>query len=392
MYGIAGLLLTRDAALVAVLAAVSLTALPDGRPREVQVALLVVLVSALLWRRRRPLAAAAVVLGAAWLGLLATVWRTHLPLGHLAVLVMVGTLAQLGRRGAAAIAAAAGGGFFVAWAVRWYPGIDALWGAAGFCLALALAWLLGEHMRARQARATAERRALAAAAAAGERARIARELHDVLAHSVGVMVLNAEGARLMRHADPAVVDRTLELIGSTGRAALDELRRLLAALDEHASTVADLEDLVRRRGAGLHRTGTADGLPPETLAQAYRIVQEALTNVLKHAGEGASADVLLDLGRPGRHRTLRVEVLDTGGTAPVAPSGATAGLPSSGRGLAGMRERVALAGGTLTAGPVDGGGFRVAATLPCGSTAGSQPDTAHPQAGDGTIMTWGHGY
>ncbi|MFB9180579.1 sensor histidine kinase [Dactylosporangium sucinum] len=379
MYGLARLVWTRDAALAAVLAGVSLTALPDGRPRWVQVALLVVLAAALLWRRRRPLAAAAVVLGAAWLGLLGTVWREHLPLGHLAVEVVVCTLVQAGRRAAAAVVSAAGAGFFVAWAIRWYPGIDAYWGSAGFCLSLAVAWLLGEYLRARQARAAAERRALAATAAAGERARIARELHDVLAHSVGVMVVNAEGARLMRHVDPAVVDRTLELISTTGRGALEELRRLLAALDEHASTAADLEDLVRRNGAGLHVTGTADGVPPEILAQAYRIVQEALTNVVKHAGAGARADVRVGFGTPGRRRTLRIEVLDAGGT------GGAAGLPSSGRGLAGMRERVALAGGTLTAEPVEAGGFRVVATLPVGSTAGSQPRTAGAQAAIGRI-------
>ncbi|WP_432967383.1 sensor histidine kinase [Dactylosporangium sp. CA-233914] len=379
VYGLARLVWTRDAAIAAALAGVSLTALPDGRPRWVQVALLVVLASALLWRRQRPLAAAAVVLGAAWLGLLGTVWREHLPLGHLAVEVVACTLVQAGRRRAAAVVSVAGAGFFVAWAVRWYPGTGAVWGSVGFCLSLAVAWLLGEYLRARQARAAAERRAFAAAAAAGERARIARELHDVLAHSVGVMVLNAEGARLMRHADPAVVDRTLELISTTGRDALEELRRLLAALDEHACTAADLEDLVRRAGAGLRVTGTADGVPPHLLAEAYRIVQEALTNVIKHAGAGARAEVFVAFGTPGRRRTLRIGVHDAGGT------GGGAGLPSSGRGLAGMRERVALAGGTLTAGPVEGGGFRVVATLPCDSTAGSQPRTASPQAHSDSI-------
>ncbi|MGI5240601.1 sensor histidine kinase [Dactylosporangium sp. CA-139066] len=385
MHGLARLVWTRDAAIATALTAVSLTALPEGRPRWVQAALLVVLASALLWRRRRPLTAAAVVLGAAWLGLLGTVWREHLPLGHLAVEIVVCTLVQAGRRGAAAVVSAIGAGFFVAWAVRWYPGVGAFWGSAGFCLSLAVAWLLGAYLRARQARAAAERRALAAAAAAGERARIARELHDVLAHSVGVMVVNAEGARLMRHADPAVVDRTFELISTTGRGALEELRRLLAALDEHACTAADLEDLVRRAGAALRVSGSADGVPPEVLAQAYRIVQEALTNVIKHAGAGARTEVVVGFGTP-RRRTLRIEVLDTGGT------GAAAGLPSSGRGLAGMRERAALVGGTLSAEPVEGGGFRVVATLPYDSTAGSQPRTAGAQAPAGRIGMWRHGY
>jgi len=349
-----------EAALAAALLAAA-AGLPDGGSWWVRLPLLLVLVSTVLWRRRYPRAAAAVAVGAAWAGLLGGVWERHLPLAHVALLVAVYTLVVRGRRGSAAVVAPLVAGFFVAWALRWYPGVDAGWGAAGFCLSVGTAWLLGEYVRARRAYAQAQRRAVAAAAIAGERARIARELHDVLAHSVGVMVVNAEGARLMRHTDPAVVDRTLDLVSSTGRAALKELRRLLDVLQPPGEP-ADLRDLVTRAGAGLagaqlRIAGTADGVPVWLHDQVYRIVQEALTNVLNHAGARASVDVLLDFGAPGRRRTVRVEVVDTGG------DGGGPGLPSSGRGLAGMRERVTDAGGTLEAGPVPGG-FRLAATLP----------------------------
>ncbi|GAA4259079.1 sensor histidine kinase [Dactylosporangium darangshiense] len=394
-----------EAALVAVLLAAA-AGLPDGRSWWVRLPLLLVLVSTVLWRRRHPRAAATVAVGAAWAGLLGGVWKEHLPLAHVALLVMVYTLVVRGRRGSAAVVAPLAAGFFTAWALRWYPGVDAGWGAAGFCLLVGTAWLLGEYVRARRAYAQAQRRAVAAAAIAGERARIARELHDVLAHSVGVMVVNAEGARLMRHTDPAVVDRTLDLVSSTGRAALKELRRLLDVLQPSGEGVlqppgeghglppgepADLRDLVTRAGAGLagaqlRIAGTADGVPASLLGQVYRIVQEALTNVLNHAGARASVDVLLDFGAPGRRRTVRVEVVDTGG------DGGGPGLPSSGRGLAGMRERVTDAGGTLEAGPVPGG-FRLAAALPVyGSTAASQPATADSQCRDDTMGRWGHGY
>ncbi|MET7403820.1 histidine kinase [Dactylosporangium sp. NPDC005572] len=402
-----------ETALVAVLLAAA-AGLPEGGSWWVRLPLLLVLVSTVLWRRWHPRAAAAVAVGAAWAGLLGGVWEEHLPLAHVALLVAVYTLVVRGRRGSAAVAAPLAAGFFVAWALRWYQGVDAGWGAAGFCLSVGTAWLLGEYVRARQAYAQAQRQAVAAAAIAGERARIARELHDVLAHSVGVMVVNAEGARLMRHTDPAVVDRTLDLVSSTGRAALQELRRLLEVLQPSGEGVpqpqgegvpqppgeghgvppgepADLRDLVTRAGAGLagaqlRIAGTADGVPASLLGLVYRIVQEALTNVLNHAGARASVDVLLDFGAPGRRRTVRVEVVDTGG------DGGGPGLPSSGRGLAGMRQRVTDAGGTVEAAPVPGG-FRLAATLPVnGSTAASQPATAASQRRGGRMGRWPHGY
>jgi len=258
-------------------------------------------------------------------------------------------------------------------------------------LLLAGAWVFGEYVRARRAYvaeferrvalAESERLALARVAVVEERARIAREIHDVLAHSVSVMVLNAEGGRLMRHVDPAVVDRTLGVISATGREALGELRRLLEVLrtpdadapggdsgtgpdgaGEHLS--ADLRRLVGRlntsgRHARLDLCGEQDGLPADLTAQAYRIVQEALTNVVKHAPPDATVHVRVDTGSQGPGRLVRVRVENSAGAAGRRP----APLLPSGRGLTGMRERTALYGGRVDAGPTPEGGYRVVATL-----------------------------
>jgi signal transduction histidine kinase len=183
----------------------------------------------------------------------------------------------------------------------------------------------------------------------------------------------------MRHTDPAVVDRTLQLVSITGREALTELRRLLAVLEADGRVNAPqpaLTDL-HRLTAGVDRatlriTGSSADVPAGAAVQAYRIVQEALTNVVKHAGPGAAAEVTVDLGAPGPHRAIRIEVRDDG-----SPRSSPR-LPSSGRGIAGMRDRVAMFDGTLDAAPRPEGGFRVVATLPLGP-----PDTAITQvAGD----------
>jgi signal transduction histidine kinase len=361
--------------LVALLAAPAVAGLPAGRPLWLRAVLLAGLVLPVLWRRRWPGAMTAIVLAAAWLGLPTHAWAGELPLAHLSLHVMLYTLIVRGRRRAGLAAASAGAGFFTVWSLTAVAGPDAAWSVFTYGLSIATVWLLAEWVRARRAQlesierraelADSERRALARAAAAEERTRIARELHDVLAHSVSVMVVNAEGAQLMRHTDPAVVDRTLQLVSSTGREALAELRRLLAVLEadgpmaEPQPALADLH----RLAAGVDRatlriTGSGAGVPAGAVVQAYRIVQEALTNVVKHAGAGASAEVTVDLGEPGPRRAVRIEVWDDG-----APRSAPA-LPSSGRGRAGLRERVAMFDGTLDAAPRPEGGYRVVATLP----------------------------
>ena len=219
--------------------------------------------------------------------------------------------------------------------------------------------------RERRAQLAERERDLAAReAVAGERARIARELHDVVAHSVSVIVVQAQaGPRLL--GEPAQVRDVFHSIETTGREALDELRRLLGVLrtrDEQLPVgpqpgLDALQPLIQQlREAGLRVELRVEGepvrLPPGIDLSAYRIVQEALTNTLKHAGP-AEAEVIVRY----HHSTLELEILDNGTGAPARVNG-------SGHGLVGMRERVALYGGSLEAGARNGHGFGVRARLP----------------------------
>jgi signal transduction histidine kinase len=229
------------------------------------------------------------------------------------------------------------------------------------------AWLAGKWMqkkRAKQRALVAERAEQAREALRAERARIARELHDVLAHAISVIVLQARGARHALAEQPHEARDAIDAIERTASLALGEMRRLLnviraddgvAALTPQPS-LAQIEPLITEvRAAGLpvelQVEGTARELPPGIDLCAYRIVQEALTNSLKHAGP-ATAQVLLRYGND----TLEVEVADTGSG---IGNGDLAGL-----GLAGMRERVMLFGGGLESGASPGGGYLVRARLP----------------------------
>ncbi len=237
--------------------------------------------------------------------------------------------------------------------------------------------------RARQAEVDRDRQGRLATAA--ERARIAREMHDIVAHSLSVMIAQADGGRYAASSDPGAATRALATIGETGRAALTDMRRLLGVLrteeagaDEHLApgvlprTTAtgslpavapqpaegDLEDLVGHlRDAGMRvslaRVGTPRNLPPGAGLTVYRIAQESLTNVLKHAGPDPAVTVLL----AWRPESVLLEVADDG-------RGAAADTDGRGQGLTGMRERTAMFGGTLSAGPRPGGGFRVRAEIP----------------------------
>ncbi|GAA4416348.1 histidine kinase [Georgenia halophila] len=208
-------------------------------------------------------------------------------------------------------------------------------------------------------------------ATAAERTRIAREMHDVVAHSLSVVIAQADGGRYAARTDPAAAERTLSTISTMGRDALADMRRILGVLradpggegvaptsPEPQLDGADLETLVAQvRDAGLAvslvRTGEARPLPPGVGVGAYRIVQEALTNVLKHGGPGARVTVLQQW-LPDR---LVMQVEDDG-------RGAAASSDGQGQGIMGMRERAELFGGNLTAGPRAGGGFRVRAEIP----------------------------
>ncbi|MFF3658231.1 sensor histidine kinase [Streptomyces olivochromogenes] len=391
---------------------------PGWRPVWVQVGVYVALVLPLLWRRRRPVLVAALVTAAFWAQYLGHVWGQEPGRGAVALAAVLATLTVRGLRRAAALTVVGAAACVLLWIPAWQreyvgPGARGAWlTPLAVGLLLAGAWVFGEYVRARRAYLAeferrvvlveSERLALARVAVAEERARIAREIHDVLAHSVSVMVVNAEGGRLMRHVDPAVVDRTLGVISATGREALGELRRLLevlrtpdadAAADpdhdpdhnldsapEHLS--ADLRRLIGRLNtsgtrARLDLRGEQGGLPADLTVQTYRIVQEALTNIVKHAPADATIHVRVDTGAQGPGRLVRVRVENSAGA--TAAGGAEterpAPLPSSGRGLTGMRERTALYGGSVDAGPTPDGGYQVAATL---RVAGPEPTGTAP--------------
>jgi signal transduction histidine kinase len=244
-----------------------------------------------------------------------------------------------------------------------------------------IAWVLGDSMRYRRgyyasledraARLERERDAQAQIAVAAERARIARELHDVIAHNVSVMVVQADGASYALDSSPERARQALATIASTGRQALAEMRRMLGVLrSDDASTgvvplpgIGQLDELLEQtRASGLAVSFTVQGVPaplPGGLAlAAYRIVQESLTNTRKHGGPAASAQVLLRYCDDA----LVLQITDNG-------AGAAAAADGAGHGLTGMRERVAMYHGTLQAGPRPGGGYRVTATLPVTSGA-----------------------
>jgi signal transduction histidine kinase len=231
--------------------------------------------------------------------------------------------------------------------------------------------LLARELALRNERLEVEREAQATSAVSDERRRIARELHDVVAHSVSVMVVQSGAARRVLDDEPDRAVAALAEVERSGRQALSELRRLLglmrdgdatAAVREPQPTLAGLDDLVKRaQDAGLpvelRQEGHPFALPMGCDLAAYRVVQEALTNALKHAGDGASATVLLRW----TDDRLELDISDTGqGLTTAAPDGDG----PFGQGLLGMRERVALCGGDLQAGPSINGGFRVRATIP----------------------------
>jgi len=323
----------------------------------------------LAWRRRAPLLVAAVVMGALVFESLAVGSAPTPDLPLIGWLLAIYTLAAHSER----LAALFGGAFSLAAGLVWLGLDDFLFPVVVF----GGAWLAGRMVRQREThaqlveeRSTAldrEREANARVAAADERARIARELHDVLSHSVSVMVVQAGAERMALGSDRAATGETLEAIERTGRQALAEMRRLLGMLrvdeppaHEPQPTLAELDRLLSQvREAGLpvklQVEGEPSNLPPGIAVSAYRIVQEALTNVLKHAGP-AQAQVIVRYASG----ELELEITDDG----RGPR--TEGDP--GHGLVGMRERVALYGGDLDAGARNGGGFVVRARLPLATT------------------------
>ena len=252
-------------------------------------------------------------------------------------------------------------------------------GALFWSLAFGVPWVLGRMIRvSRQRQALlqdqarlleAQRDEQARAAVADERRRIARELHDVVAHAIAVVVLQARGGRRLLDTEPAAAKEAFDVIESTSSEALDEMRRLLGLLRDDGDqpllpqpTLERIDELAAElRASGLpvelSVSGEPAALPPGVDVSAYRIVQEALTNALKHAGP-ARARVRIAY----EPDAVLVEVTDDGRGATAANGGSAIG--GSGHGLVGIRERVALVGGEVEAGPLRAGGYAISARLP----------------------------
>ncbi len=372
-----------DAALAVVLAVLALTTygefLADAVPAELSAgSTLLVLAQTLplALRRVRPDVVMTVV-GVSGVAMPALGYESS-PFAIFGILVAVYTMAAQGRRIDSLLVAA-----FTVVAlviVHFTAGLDLASSATNF-LAFGVVWMTGETVRARRAYAAeleeraayleADREQRARRAVADERARIARELHDVVAHEVSVIVVQAGAARRVLAEQPAEAEAALVAIEKSGRDALDEMRRLLGVLRREGDPaerapqpgLGRLDGLVAQMAdAGLGVEVSIEGepppLPPGLDLSAYRIVQEALTNCLKHAGPDARARVRLRFGA----EALAIEVADDGRGAAVPGVG-------GGLGLAGMRERAAMFGGDVQAGPRPGGGYLVAARLPMNGRA-----------------------
>ncbi|MEU8848296.1 sensor histidine kinase [Streptomyces sp. NPDC093982] len=359
--------------------------LPGTSSEAVVVPVLLLLGLVIALRRRMPekMLVLAIVVGLAQLVL--NVAPTPV---NFAFLVITYTVAATGARWASRLALVTGLCAAPLAQTRWPEQDSSVLGNVALVIFMtvpfALAWVLGDSIRTRRAyyeqleeRATRlekEREAQAKVAVAAERARIARELHDVVAHNVSVMVVQADGAAYVLDSAPDQAKKALETISSTGRQALAEMRRLLGVLrtGEHQESgeyvpqpdVEQIDDLIQQcRSSGLpvdfKVEGTPRPLPSGVELTAYRIVQEALTNTRKHGGPNTGASVRLVYFDDG----LGLLVEDDGKGAPheLYEDG---GADGSGHGLIGMRERVGMVGGTLDAGPRPGGGFRISALLP----------------------------
>ncbi|TDU73948.1 sensor histidine kinase [Streptomyces sp. KS 21] len=375
---------TRNDALVAIGAAVndligfSLGAADDGRPVTVPALVLVVLAAPfLLARRARPVTVLCAVLA---LGAALNLTTPQGPHFSAAYMVALYTVTRL--RSPAVTAAAAVATVPVTMISGGYGDSSVLTGLLGNTVAVVLVVGAGLVVRRWQEEADAKRTLLADRAVAEERRRIARELHDIVAHHITTMQLMAGGARANLAHDPGAAREALVTLEESGRMALREMRQLLDVLraGEEPEQVppapqpgtGDLGRIIsesRLAGTPTEFTvrGTARPLPPTVGLTVFRIVQEALTNARKHA-VGARAHVRLTYGPDG----VDVEVRDDGARA-GRPAASRPGA-GNGYGLIGMRERVALQGGTLETGSCDGGGFRVAARLPAGDPGGQRED------------------
>ncbi|MDX3657672.1 sensor histidine kinase [Streptomyces sp. ID05-26A] len=332
------------------------------------------------FRRYHPLGTSYLILGGAFLQLFTHGGANGIPvrMSDFALAIALYTLVAYTNRKTALIYS----GWLLAgtllWAIFQVGEIQAVFLVFFVFMIFGFSWAMGEFIGARRAyQREMEQRLLlleterdqqAKIAVGEERSRIARELHDVVAHAVSVMIVHADGAAYTIRSQPEVAENAVRTIADTGRLALTEMRRLLGVLrSEDAETqwapqpdargVVELAENTRAAGVPvrLEINGDVDDLPVGVGLSIYRIVQEALTNIIKHAGAGTTA--MVRLARTPEE--LRLEVIDNGFGTPhdvVKVSG--------GNGLIGMRERAAVLGGEFEAGPNPGGGWRVRATFP----------------------------
>lgn len=352
---------------------------PGLPPGLLEAALLIPLV----WRRRFPVPVFGVMSLACVVQLVLLDTPLTANVGFLFALYAVAAYATSRRVRVAALAVGLGGA--VAGTLDWMYGAvsgrEMLFSAGMLSALVAFAWTLGDLLRTRRAYVTeleerarrleVERDQQAKIARAAERARIAREMHDVVAHSLSVVVAQADGGAYAAAQDPAAARGALGTIAHTSRQALVEMRRLLGVLRSDGDApgllpqprfdqLTELADQMRHAGlpVSLKIDEQLPDLPPGLELTTYRIVQESLTNTLRHAGPVTTA--MVRVGTPGG--ALRIEVSDDG-------RGAEAGTGRGGHGIHGMRERVEVYGGSLLTGTGRGGGFRVVATIPLGGTS-----------------------
>ncbi|MEU0792198.1 histidine kinase [Amycolatopsis sp. NPDC005961] len=318
-------------------------------------------------RRRWPAACLALVsLGFA----VDQLWGYHTVSGTALPIALLSAAAHLGRFRWTTVAVASAAYVPLAFALARRGSTEGVTGFVTFYLALALAWGIGAWLRQTRAAEAEHRRFVAESTRTAERTRIARELHDVVTHHVTAMVVQTEAARYLTAA-PERLDQALTAVTDTGRLAIADLRQLLDLLNpDHGAErlpVGSLRTLVeqtRRSGQPIEFTEAGTPVADDVV---YRVVQEALTNALKHAHgrhtevrvRRSDVDTFVEVATDGPKLSVPAGSVENGG----APGGPVS-LRGSGRGLAGLRERVSALGGEFTAGDRDGGGFVVRARIP----------------------------
>ena len=338
---------------------------PDEPPAALGFALVVVAGTSLAWRRRAPLTVATIVSAAVATGALFGYWPEFVALLWIAV-YSAAAYTERDRLIRVLLPVAVLTSVAISVGERWDRGLNWIEILTDLVVTFGVPVLLGRMTFNRRRRIVRDREFATREAVAAERAAIARELHDVVAHHMSVMVVQAGAARAVSGSDPAATAEALRQIEASGRTGLTEMRRLLEVLkaeddgDDRApqpglARLGELLDAMRASGLSVEAVveGSPRPLSPGVDLSAYRIVQEALTNALRHAG-GASARVVLRY----EPDAVELEIADDG------PGPAEDLEASGGHGLIGMRERIQLFGGELEAGPRPDGGFLVRARLP----------------------------